>query len=69
MLETSKTVAIIFVVALLIQFCVERVKELDRPKSNAVYQSAFVVYGLCILFAFMFHLMCLLCWASHPPFR
>lgn len=57
MLETSQTIAIIFVVALLIQFCVERVKELVSGTKVMQYIKAPVwsmAFG--ILFALMFRL-------------
>lgn len=53
---TSKTITIIFVVALLIQFCVERIKELVGPKVMQYIKAPLWSMAFGILFAFMFHL-------------
>lgn len=56
MLETTQTIAIIFVVALLIQFCVERVKELVGTKVMQYVKAPVWAMVFGILFALMFQL-------------
>lgn len=56
MMEVSSAIAIIFVVALLIQFCVERVKELVGTKVMSYVKAPVWSMAFGILFALMFQL-------------